>query len=86
MDLWPQPKNNIYCDVSSTVYYLDKHKQWHSLPDLGLNEGIKKDLQKVMPGFSSNLHKHEWIKHGTCYGTDANTYYEDAMDLVEAGQ
>jgi len=35
-----------------------------------------------MPGFASNLHKHEWIKHGTCYGTDANTYYENAIALL----
>ena len=49
----------------------------------GLSEEVKKRLQKVMPGFSSNLHKHEWIKHGTCYGTDANMYYEDAISMVE---
>ena len=36
-----------------------------------------------MPGYASNLYKHEWIKHGTCYGTDANTYYADAINLVE---
>jgi ribonuclease T2 len=35
-----------------------------------------------MPGFSSNLHKHEWIKHGTCYGTDADTYFKTAVNLV----
>jgi len=36
-----------------------------------------------MPGVSSNLHKHEWIKHGTCYGSDANTYYKDSIHLLE---
>jgi ribonuclease T2 len=35
-----------------------------------------------MPGYSSNLHKHEWVKHGTCYGTSANNYYNDAMILL----
>ena len=80
--LWPQPKNNTYCGVASQYVSLDKHKQWHRLPDLGLREDVKKDLQKIMPGFSSNLHKHEWIKHGTCYGTDANTYYEHAITLL----
>ncbi len=81
--LWPQPENKIYCDVSSEYVNLDKHKQWNRLPNLGLSAEVKKRLQKVMPGFSSNLHKHEWIKHGTCYGTDANGYYEDATNLVE---
>lgn len=80
--LWPQPKNNTYCNVSSQNIGLDKHKQWNRLPDLGLREDVKKDLQKIMPGFASNLHKHEWIKHGTCYGTDANNYYENAIALV----
>ena len=47
-----------------------------------LDEEVEEALAKVMPGFASELHKHEWIKHGTCYGTDANTYYEDAISLV----
>ena len=61
---------------------MDKHKQWNRLLDLDLSDEVQKNLQKVMPGFASNLHKHEWIKHGTCYGTDANRYYEDAIRLV----
>lgn len=81
--LWPQPENKIYCDVSREYVNLDKHKLWNRLPDLGLSDAVKKRLQKVMPGFSSNLHKHEWIKHGTCYGADANVYYEDAISMVE---
>jgi len=81
--LWPQPKNNTYCGVSSQQISLDKHKQWHRLPDLDLREDVKKDIEKIMPGFASNLHKHEWIKHGTCYGADANTYFEDAIALLE---
>jgi len=81
--LWPQPKNKVYCDVNSKVVTLDKHKQWNRLPNLELSDEVQKRLQRVMPGFSSNLHKHEWIKHGTCYGTDANKYYEDAISMVE---
>jgi ribonuclease T2 len=81
--LWPQPKSKIYCGVDGHTVTMDKHKQWNRLPDLGLSDKVKKRLQKVMPGFSSNLHKHEWIKHGTCYGTDANRYYEDSINMVE---
>lgn len=81
--LWPQPKSKIYCGVDSHTVTMDKHKQWNRLPDLGLRDEVNNHLQKVMPGFSSNLHKHEWIKHGTCYGTDTNNYYEDAIDMVE---
>lgn len=81
--LWPQPRNNIYCGVSKNHVSMDKHKQWNRLPALGLSDDVKMRLTKVMPGVSSNLHKHEWIKHGTCYGTDANSYYADAVNLVE---
>ena len=81
--MWPQPKSKIYCDVDSHTVTMDKHKQWNRLPDLGLSDELRNRLQKTMPGFSSNLHKHEWIKHGTCYGTDTNRYYEDAINIVD---
>ena len=80
--LWPQPRHNVYCDVDSELKYADKAKRWRDLPCLALDEKTEDALEKVMPGFASDLHKHEWIKHGTCYGTDANTYYEDAINLV----
>ena len=40
-------------------------------------------LSKKMPGYHSNLHRHEWIKHGTCYGTDVETYYTDSLALLK---
>lgn len=81
--LWPQPRNRIYCGVDKETVNLDKHKQWNRLPNLQLDHETRERLKKVMPGYASNLHKHEWIKHGTCYGTDANSYYEDSINLVE---
>lgn len=81
--LWPQPKGTEYCAVSAYEKNLDKHKQWHKLSSLDLKPELKSRLKKVMPGFLSNLHKHEWVKHGTCYSSDANRYYEDAVGLVE---
>jgi len=81
--LWPQPKNRLYCGVEKHYVAMDKHKQWSRLPDLELRGETRKRLQKMMPGYASNLHKHEWIKHGTCYGTDANRYFEDSIDMVE---
>jgi ribonuclease T2 len=36
-----------------------------------------------MPGYASALYKHEWIKHGTCYGTDASRYYSDAAHWTD---
>ena len=81
--LWPQPRENLYCNVNQKHKSMDKHSQWNRLPNLNLSSDVVKRLKKVMPGYASNLYKHEWIKHGTCYGTDANTYYADAINLVE---
>ncbi|SFV70337.1 Ribonuclease I precursor [hydrothermal vent metagenome] len=81
--LWPQPRHNVYCNVSSNDKYLDKNKKWYTLKNLGLSSSTKSALKSVMPGFNSNLHKHEWIKHGTCYGTNADQYYTDAISLVK---
>lgn len=81
--LWPKPKNKYYCGVENRYVLMDKHKQWNRLPDLDLSDQTRKRLQKVMPGYASGLHKHEWIKHGTCYGTDVNRYYEDALEMAE---
>ncbi len=81
--LWPQPRNNVYCNVEKYLVSLDKHKQWNRLPEPELDAELKEELSKVMPGVNSNLHRHEWIKHGTCYGTDAQDYFEKAVHLTE---
>jgi ribonuclease T2 len=81
--LWPQPRTQVYCNVSQNEKYADKNRKWHTLKDLGLSASTKSALKAVMPGVGSNLHKHEWIKHGTCYGTSANHYYEDAIGLID---
>lgn len=81
--LWPQPRNNIYCDVDKTLVSLDKHHQWSRLPEPELDSELKEKLAKVMPGVSSNLQRHQWVKHGSCYGTNAQTYFKDAIALTE---
>jgi len=80
--LWPQPRNNQYCNVDKRQVGMDKNKQWHRLNKLDLTSEVRSRLAKLMPGYGSNLHKHEWIKHGTCYGTNASDYYADAMRLL----
>jgi ribonuclease T2 len=80
--LWPQPRNNQYCNVDKKQVGMDKNKQWHRLNKLELSSEVRNNLSKLMPGYAGNLHKHEWIKHGTCYGTNATDYYADAMTLL----
>ncbi|MGC9351115.1 MAG: ribonuclease T2 family protein, partial [Sulfurovum sp.] len=81
--LWPQPRSRTYCDVDRELVQLDKHGQWQYLPCLVMDEEVERRLEKVMPGYASGLHKHEWIKHGSCYGTDTAEYFEDAVRLTE---
>jgi len=81
--LWPQPRNNQYCKVSKKQIGMDKNKQWYRLDKLDLNSTTRSELSKYMPGYSSSLHRHEWVKHGTCYGTSENEYYADAIHLLK---
>jgi len=82
--LWPQPRNNQYCKMSKKQVGMDKNKQWNRLDKLTLASDTRQELAQKMPGYSSNLHLHEWVKHGSCYGTSANDYYADAMNLLDA--
>jgi ribonuclease T2 len=76
--LWPQPRSKSYCNVPRKQVAKDKHHQWRALPKPKLSSQTATKLMEIMPGYSSALHHHEWIKHGTCYGTDADQYYSDA--------
>jgi ribonuclease T2 len=80
--LWPQPRNNQYCNIDKKQIGMDKNKQWNRLNRLDLTPKVREDLKKYMTGYSSNLHLHEWVKHGSCYGMDANKYYKDAINLL----
>jgi len=81
--LWPQPRTKVYCNVDKAFVTADKSKRWRDIPCLALDDEVETDLAKIMPGFASDLHKHEWVKHGTCYGTEANAYFADAISLVK---
>jgi ribonuclease T2 len=81
--LWPQPRSESYCGVSESEQRKDTSRQWSRLPGLGLSEDLQLRLLKIMPGARSFLHRHEWIKHGTCYDDDPNVYFEDSLVLME---
>jgi len=82
--LWPQPRQKVYCGVERRYITADKYKKWNKLPEPKLSSNTKSGLREVMPGIDSGLHRHEWIKHGSCYGTDAQAYFEDAIALTDA--
>ena len=68
--LWPQPRRNAYCDVPPEMSLADKDGDWDRLPEPKLSDATRQRLAQVMPGTQSNLERHEWIKHGTCFHAD----------------
>jgi ribonuclease T2 len=81
--LWPQPKNNIYCNVSRDLERLDRDNRWSELPPIDLSEETSNELAVKMPGFASGLHLHEWYKHGTCYSNSPEEYYQESIALLD---
>ncbi|WP_054308296.1 ribonuclease [Mesorhizobium sp. 1M-11] len=79
--LWPQPNGNFYCAVSAADRANDKGN-WQKLPPVNLDGATRSELDEVMPGTASQLERHEWIKHGTCYGKDQQAYFADALALM----
>ena len=66
--LWPQPRNNVNCRGSKKVF---------------LEKKLYQELLEVMPAAQSGLHKHEWKKHGTCYGKSQDAYFEDSIAMLK---
>ncbi|MGB6296929.1 MAG: hypothetical protein WBF90_12190 [Rivularia sp. (in: cyanobacteria)] len=81
--LWPQPRNNTYCNVPENLKQLDKNKRWLELPELALSPQLRQDLAIKMPGYQSKLHRHEWYKHGTCYSETPEEYYRETIALLD---
>ncbi|MEJ0085771.1 MAG: hypothetical protein WDO72_08820 [Pseudomonadota bacterium] len=49
-------------------------------PGLDLAPALAHELEEYMPGMESNLHEHEWRKHGGCTGLDDDAYFEQTLD------
>jgi ribonuclease T2 len=79
--LWPQRE---YCGVSRAIIDTDKHGDWGDLPAVRLDGKLARLLAAAMPGTRSFLERHEWIKHGTCFGSDPDTYFLTALKLLHA--
>ena len=80
--LWPQPRDNIYCGVSREQRADDAAGRWSDLPPLELTDETRADLDVVMPGTQSDLQRHEWTKHGTCYSGTAEEYFIESLQLM----
>ncbi|MEM7760953.1 MAG: ribonuclease [Cyanobacteria bacterium P01_A01_bin.40] len=82
--LWPQPRGNDYCNVSNEIIVLDRNSgTWSELPPISLSDGLFQELRRKMPGVASDLHLHEWYKHGTCYSDTPEEYYRESLALLD---
>ncbi|MDO1582556.1 ribonuclease T2 family protein [Rhizobium oryzicola] len=72
-----------YCNVSNALEVKDNRGEWSELPPVELSAETRKALDKVMPGTMSHLDRHEWIKHGTCFGMDQETYFKTVIGMME---
>lgn len=84
--LWP--RDGEYCGVPGSVEEADRRgpRGWAGLPLPSLPKELRDKLLRGMPGALSSLHKHEWIRHGTCHGDPdgAAGYFEDSLAAMEA--
>jgi ribonuclease T2 len=80
--LWPQPRGNDYCKVPPRQKQDDEKHRWDDLPETPLSAATRSALGEVMPGLQSNLDRHEWTKHGTCFGTGPESYFRTAIALM----
>jgi ribonuclease T2 len=78
--LWPLDE---YCDVSARDESTDRDGRWLALPALDLSAALRRDLDVKMPGSLSQLDRHEWIKHGTCFSGDAEAYFTASLALLD---
>ncbi len=84
--LWPQPNGTFFCGVPSMLVRLDNDRDWRALPAPEVDAETRAALDAAMPGARSLLDRHEWIKHGTCYGGagGADEYFDDTLYLLDA--
>jgi ribonuclease T2 len=81
--LWPQPERNAYCGVSARDRAVDERHDWEALPEPDISPATRGILDVAMPGTVSNLQRHEWTRHGTCFGTSADAYFRTALGLLD---
>lgn len=83
--LWPQPRRRAYCGVDPQTVSQDEAGYWQRLPEPAISAATRAKLDVAMPGTRSYLHRHQWIKHGTCYPEpDADEYFADALLVLDA--
>lgn len=81
--LWPQPRGNVFCGVPTAVRVHSEQGKWDKLPEPDLSVETRARLSEAMPGMASNLQRHEFTKHGTCFPGNADSYFRVSLALLE---
>jgi ribonuclease T2 len=81
--LWPQPKQNVFCGVSMADRVNSEQGRWDKLPEPNVSAETRARLSAAMPGTASNLQRHEFTKHGTCFPGNADLYFRVSLALLE---
>ncbi len=83
--LWPIDRQNqplSYCHVPTSDRAIDQKRRWCDIKAPPIKDSTRLDLAQAMPGALSCLDRHEWLKHGTCSGFDADLYFDLSADLA----
>lgn len=81
--LWPQPESNAYCGISAADREADKKGRWDRLPEPAMSDATRRRLAVLMPGTASQLQRHEYTKHGSCFPGSADSYFRTAIHLLD---
>jgi len=77
-------KPSDYSSKHFTLHGLwPKKKNYCSNEPLKLPKKFLKILEIYMPAAKFGFANYEWRKHGTCFGTDAKTYFLTSIKLTE---
>jgi len=93
--LWPDDLDDLaifpcYCGPDTPPQSCKRTIESAKKP-IELAGDVLANLRVAMPGVQSNLHLHEWAKHGSCYeddktgddaGSDPNEYFSEAMEVL----
>lgn len=79
--LWPQPRENQYCNVPKAVADRASDTHGSDMPSVELPEDVRKNLQPLMSD-AEVMASHEWYAHGTCSGVTPAVYFGDAVALT----
>lgn len=79
--LWPQPRENQYCNVPKGVADRARNTHGSDMPSVEMQQDVRKTLPPLMSDAVA-MASHEWYAHGTCSGVTTDVYFADSVALA----